>query len=90
MPTAYSYIRFSTPEQLKGDSLRRQLDLSEKYAIENGLELDTTLKLRDLGLSAYHKVNVEKGALGVFFEAIKDGRIKRGSYLLVESLDRLS
>lgn len=90
MPVAYSYVRFSSPEQLKGDSLRRQLELSEKYAAEHGLELDTTLKLRDLGLSAYHKANVEKGALGVFFEAIKDGRIKRGSYLLVESLDRLS
>jgi len=29
---AYSYIRFSTPEQLKGDSLRRQLESSRKYA----------------------------------------------------------
>lgn len=90
MPIAYSYIRFSTPEQLKGDSLRRQLELSKEYAAENNLELDTTLKLRDLGLSAYHKTNVEKGALGGFLQAIKDGRIKPGSYLLVESLDRLS
>jgi len=24
MPLAYSYLRFSSPEQLKGDSLRRQ------------------------------------------------------------------
>jgi len=90
LPTAYSYVRFSTPEQLKGDSLRRQLELSEKYAAEHGLELDTTLTFRDLGLSAYHKVNVEKGALGLFLQAVSDGTIKRGSYLLVESLDRLS
>lgn len=90
MPVAYSYVRFSTPDQLKGDSLRRQLELSEKYAAQHGLELDTSLTLRDLGLSAYHKVNLEKGALGVFLQAIADGRIRPGSYLLVESLDRLS
>lgn len=73
-----------------GDSLRRQVELSEKYAAENGLELDTSLTLQDLGLSAYHKVNLEKGALGVFLQAIADGRVRPGSYLLVESLDRLS
>jgi|GEM_PF-5511149 len=32
MTKAYSYIRFSTPEQLKGDSLRRQKEASEQYA----------------------------------------------------------
>ena len=90
MAKAYSYIRFSTPEQEKGDSQRRQLDLSTRYAQENGLELDTTLKLKDLGLSAYHKTNLEKGALGAFLSAISDGRVEPGSYLLVESLDRLS
>lgn len=89
-PVAYSYIRFSTPEQLKGDSLRRQLDLSERYAHDNGLELDASLRLRDLGLSAFDKTNLEKGALGVFLEAVKAGIVKGGSFLLVESLDRLS
>ena len=33
-PKCYSYIRFSTPEQSKGDSLRRQLELSANYAKE--------------------------------------------------------
>jgi DNA invertase Pin-like site-specific DNA recombinase len=89
-PIAYSYVRFSTPDQLKGNSLERQLKHSEKYAADHGLELDTSLNLRDLGLSAYHKVNVEKGALGVFLQAVSDGRIRPGSHLLVESLDRLS
>jgi len=41
MKIAYSYIRFSSPELLKGDSLRRQLELSEEYAHKNGLRLDT-------------------------------------------------
>ena len=90
MALAYSYIRFSTPEQLKGDSLRRQLELSERYVKENNLTLDTSLTLRDLGLSAFHGKNVEKGALGAFLAAVENGSVKPGSFLLVESLDRLS
>lgn len=90
MATAYSYIRFSTPDQIKGDSLRRQSELSEKYAKEHGLELDDSLKLTDLGVSAFDKTNITKGALGRFIDLIDAGRIQKGSYLLVESLDRIS
>ena len=90
MAIAYSYIRFSSTEQLKGDSLRRQTDLSRNYAEANGLDLDTKLNLRDLGISAFDKSNLNKGALGQFLKLVEDGMIPRGSYLLVESLDRLS
>jgi DNA invertase Pin-like site-specific DNA recombinase len=88
--TAYSYIRFSSSDQTKGDSLRRQTELSEKYAHQHNLTLDQTLHLQDLGVSAFNRSNIEKGALGAFLEAVKTGRIAAGSYLLVESLDRLS
>lgn len=87
---AYSYIRFSSVEQRRGDSYRRQLEASEKYAQEHGLTLDTSLKLHDLGLSAFDKTNVTKGRLGAFLRAVENGRVPKGSYLLVESLDRLS
>ena len=87
---AYSYVRFSTPQQLKGDSLQRQLEASERYVTENGLILDETLNLRDLGISAFRGKNVERGALGAFIKAIDTGKVKKGSYLIVESLDRLS
>lgn len=90
MPKAYSYIRFSSIKQQKGDSVARQTKLSENYASKNGLELDTTLNLRDLGISAYDRSNLKKGALGQFLRLVEEGRIPRGSYLLVESLDRLS
>lgn len=90
MMKAYSYIRFSTPEQLKGDSFRRQLEASEKYAKEHRLTLDTSLNLRDLGLSAYHGTHKTKGALGVFLKLVETGKIERGSVLIVENLDRLS
>lgn len=87
---AYSYLRFSTPDQIKGDSLRRQLEKSEKYAEEHGLTLDKTTRMQDLGISAFDKSNVVKGELGVFLRAVEQKRIPVGSYLLVESLDRLS
>lgn len=87
---AYSYIRFSTPEQARGDSLRRQLDASVAYAEQHGLVLDDQLKLRDLGVSAFRRANVEKGKLGAFIQAVEAGLVLPGSYLLVESLDRLS
>lgn len=88
--TAYSYIRFSTAEQQKGDSLRRQLESSQKYASEHGLVLDEQLNMRDLGVSAFRGANIERGNLGVFIQAIEKGLVAPGSYLLVESLDRLS
>ena len=85
---AYSYIRFSTPEQLKGDSLRRQLESSRKYALEHNLVLDESL--RDLGVSAFKGKNATEGALKRFMELIDAGQVEQGSILILESLDRLS
>nr|WP_051686621.1 recombinase family protein [Ochrobactrum sp. UNC390CL2Tsu3S39] len=88
MTKAYSYIRFSTPEQAQGDSLRRQTAKAEAWANERGITLDNSL--RDLGVSAYHGANRTTGALKSFLDMVEDGRIQRGSYLIVESLDRIS
>lgn len=89
-PLAYSYIRMSSALQLKGDSLRRQTELSRKYADENDLELVQDFKLSDIAMSAFKGENAINGALGKFLEAVDSGEIPKGSYLLVESLDRLS
>lgn len=89
-PRAYSYLRFSTAEQSKGDSLRRQTALADDYAKRHGLTLDTELTLRDLGVSAYRGDNIAVGALGAFLKAVSDGLVPRGSVLLVEALDRVS
>lgn len=89
-PKAYSYIRFSTPEQMKGDSLRRQTDAAERYAALHGLELDDSLTFRDLGKSAYRGANTDTGHLGEFLAFVESRDIAPDSYLLVESLDRLS
>ncbi len=89
MPKAYSYQRFSTPEQSKGDSLRRQSDLAESYCLQHGLELVESYT--DLGVSAFRGKNVTTvHRLGAFLEDVKAGRVPQNSYLLVESLDRLS
>jgi hypothetical protein len=59
-PLLFSYVRFSTQEQAKGHSLKRQLDYANKVAKERGLLLDESLTMRDLGLSAYHGNNIKK------------------------------
>ncbi len=87
---AYSYLRFSTPDQIKGDSFRRQTELSRKYAEENGLDLDEELTFQDLGVSAFRGDNIQEGQLGAFLDAVDRGKVPPGSTLLVESLDRLS
>lgn len=89
-PKAYSYTRFSTPEQGQGDSLRRQTAAAREYATKNQLDLDEELTFHDPGMSAYRGRNAETGALGTFLEAVRDKIIPLGSYLLVESLDRIS
>ena len=90
MTKAYSYLRFSTPEQMRGDSFRRQSDLAVRYAASHELELDDKVTFHDLGVSAYRGKNVESGRLRDFLQAVHNGLVDRGSYLLVESLDRIS
>ncbi len=90
---AYSYVRFSTPEQAKGDSLRRQADAADAWCARNNVTLDTTTTFRDLGRSAYtgaHRSNPDRHALATFLKLVEDGKVPRGSYLIIENLDRLS
>ncbi len=90
VPKAYSYMRFSTLEQGKGDSLNRQTMMAREWSEKHGVPLDTELNLTDKGVSAYRGANAETGALGAFLDTVKAGTIPRGSWLLVESLDRIS
>ena len=87
---AYSYLRFSTPEQATGDSRRRQSALAESYAKKHDLLLDKGLNFRDLGVSAFRGKNAKQGGLRSFLDAVEHGLVPSNSYLLVESLDRLS
>lgn len=98
---AYSYIRLSSKRQANTDEkkayrdgFRRQVALREEYLANNPhLTLDTTLNLHDIGVSAYTEANSDlegDGRLAFFRRAVDDGLVPKGSYLLVESLDRLT
>ena len=88
MTIAYSYIRFSHPDQRRGNSLRRQLNRSRAFASRYGLDLDDSI--RDFARSAFHNRHTVTGNLGNFLALVREGRIAAGSYLLIESFDRLS
>ncbi len=80
----------SSAIQIKGDSFRRQAEASAKYAAEHDLDLIDDYKLADLGVSAFKSDNLTTGALGRFVAECEAGEIEAGSFLLIESLDRLS
>jgi DNA invertase Pin-like site-specific DNA recombinase len=91
-PIAYSYVRFSTPEQMKGDSLPRQTRATAEWCARNKVTLDASTTYRDLGVSAFkgaHRTG-DKAALGAFLKLVERGKIPKGSYLIIENLDRLS
>lgn len=90
MALVYSYLRFSNAEQASGDSRRRQLALSDKWCKARGLTLDDSLRMSDEGISAYEGRNIAEGALREFLSKLRNTDIRPGSYLLVESLDRIS
>jgi DNA invertase Pin-like site-specific DNA recombinase len=92
-PQAYSYLRFSHPTQAEGDSIRRQTELRDGWLARNNVSLNTDLVLEDRAASAFrgaHRKDADRHALAAFLDLVRQGRIPKGSYLIVENLDRLS
>lgn len=90
---AFSYRRFSTPEQRQGDSIRRQEDAAARYCTSNGLVLDDELQLLDPGRSAFKgkHLDPEKSALGKFVALAEAGRLpKDAAALLCDDVSRLT
>ena len=91
MPTAYSYLRFSSPQQATGDSIRRQTAARDKWlAGHPDVHLDASLVMTDAGRSGYKRKDWDTYALAEFVKHVRSGRVEPGPYLLVENLDRLS
>src|SRR5262245_30080566 len=93
MSVAYSYRRWSSPEQARGDALRRQTAAAEAWCKRNDVQLDNTLNMVDAGISAFRGANLENpdaNALAGFVAAVRLGRVPKGSYLICESFDRIS
>lgn len=82
--TAYSYLRYSTPEQALGDSERRQLSAAIDYCKRNGWTLSSK-RFADRGVSAYHGKHREKGALKTLLETARPGEL-----VILEDTDRWS
>ena len=69
MPLAYSYLRFSSPQQSTGDSLRRQIEARENWlAAHPGVVLDESLVMTDAGRSAFKRKEWDTYALARFVE----------------------
>jgi DNA invertase Pin-like site-specific DNA recombinase len=93
LEVAYSWIRYSSPKQERGDSIRRQTHLRDAWLRRNpGVRLDNSLRFKPAGVTGYteeHRTN-PKYALAQFLEKVDGNLILPGSYLLVENLDRLT
>jgi len=86
---AISYLRFSSSKQKKGASYERQLEATEKYCAQNNLTLIE--HIADKGISGWNEDNLEEtAALGKFLKLIESGKIKKGTTLIVENLDRIT
>lgn len=85
---AYGYWRVSSNEQKEGFGFARQRGLVDSWLARKGIALDESLSFKDIA-SSFRSKNQKKG-LGLFMQACKEKRVARGSYLLCESLDRLS
>ena len=90
MKRAIAYLRFSSLQQVQGDSVRRQKKLIEEWLKHNPDYYLDPITFEDLGLSAYRGQHAISGAFSEFMEAVERQIIEAGSVLLIESLDRLS
>lgn len=88
MELAISYKRFSSPAQARGRSEGRQGDETEAYCARRGYRLIESFI--DRGFSAFTGENSDRGNLKAIMDLARAGRIKRGTHIIVESLDRLS
>ncbi len=89
---AISDLRFSSPRQELDDSVRRQLDVRDRWLARHPkITLDESIVYQDLGRSGFrgkHRVH-DKAALKRLLSHVEDGTIRPGTWLLCESLDRL-
>jgi DNA invertase Pin-like site-specific DNA recombinase len=70
--------------------MERQIRRAQKYCDSQGLNLQERTTLMDLGVSAFKGDHRRFGELGRFLAAVREDRVPRGSYLIIESLDRFS
>jgi DNA invertase Pin-like site-specific DNA recombinase len=96
MPLCYGYVRWSADSQEEGDSRTRQEGYVAAWLKKNAnrVQWDRSLGddgfFRDEGKSGHLRTSLDGYKLGEFLEHCKSGRVQKGSYLLVENLDRIT
>lgn len=87
MPVAFSYIRFSSADQARGDSLTRQQEYVANWLLSNPDYALSGASFQDLGISGYSGKHLESG-FGKLLAAVESGVIKSGDVVLIEAIDR--
>lgn len=87
MPTAHSYIRYSSEQQKHGASLARQEDMVGKWLLDHPEYTRSTQRFEDLGISGYKGAHLDN-AFGRLLAAIESGVIQSGDCVLIEAIDR--
>jgi len=86
-----AYVRWSTPDQAKGDSKNRQIESVKKWCQNEGYTISEENILTDDGISAFTGDQKTKGKLGKLWSSLRSGEINPAdTILLTENLDRLS
>lgn len=89
MARLISYLRMSTTEQVKGFSLERQRKLIADFAAKNGLSLDESHAIEDIGRSSFSD-DAEQKQLARFFVDLEAGKFSPGDVFALENIDRLT
>lgn len=92
VPTLYLYARVSTTKQaiVGKTGMDRQ---KEMEAVTRTIEKFSHMPrewMEDIGKSAFHGKNITEGKLGLFLELCKEKKIKSGSIIAIENIDRLT
>lgn len=89
MPTAISYIRFSSSKQSDGNSHQRQIEAVQRWLISNPTYTASTMNFEDLGVSGFHGDHIKDGGgWAKLLLAVEAGHIKADDVVLVEAMDR--
>lgn len=85
----FPYDRFSDDMQQAGSSAERQAEMIRSVAAEYKAEIDDSYALSDHGVSGFRGLNVKK-KLGLFISLCKEGVVRKGDFLCIERVNRLS
>lgn len=88
MPKAYAYIRYSRAVQQTGDSENRQLTALDLFETSTGTPIAEVVY--DKGKSAFRGDNARSGNFKEMLDRMESGAIRKGDYLVVESIDRIT